>query len=125
MSSWVSRQIPFQNKTTMAKEKTQKRIKAEGKEVVTPAPTRGRVFEGTVTKKFPRRVVVEAERTVYHHKFERFFKKKTRLHARIPDNFEVNVGDYIKVRESRPLSKIISFVVIGIIRKAETVEAKK
>ena len=75
-------------------------------------PTRGRIFEGFVTKKFPKRVVIEFERTVYIPKFERYMKKTTRLHARLPENMNVNVGDLVKVRESRPLSKLIHFIVV-------------
>jgi small subunit ribosomal protein S17 len=78
--------------------------------------TRGRLFEGTVVKKFPKRVVVEFERTVYVGKYERFYKKKTKLHARTDDSIPVEVGDYIQIRECRPLSKIIHFVVVGKIR---------
>jgi len=76
--------------------------------------SRGRIFEGFVTKKFPRRVVVEFERTVYIRKYERFSRKMTRLHARLPASMEsqINVGDYIKIRQTRPLSKIIHFIVI-------------
>lgn len=80
--------------------------------------TRGRTFEGTVTKKFPTRVVIEFERTVYIIKYERYARKKTRLHARLPQGMDINVGDYVKVRECRPLSKIIHFVVIEKIRSA-------
>lgn len=79
-------------------------------------PSRGRIFEGTITKKFPTRVVVEFERTVYVPKYQRFYKKKTRLHARLPKGMDVNVGDYIKIQECRPLSKIVHFVVIQKIR---------
>ena len=86
---------------------------------------RGRIFEGTVTKVFPTRVVIEAERTVYHYKYERFFKKKMRLHSRLPIDMKVNVGDYIKVQECRPLSKIIHSIVIEVVRKAVNVEVKK
>ena len=85
--------------------------------------TRGRTFEGTITKKFPHRVVVEFERTVFAQKFERFYKKKTRLHARVPENLSVDLGDYVKVRQCRPLSKIIHFVVLEKIRSK--LEAKK
>ena len=81
--------------------------------------TRGRVFQGYVTKKFPMRVVVEFERTVYVQKYERFTKDKTRLHARLPSGMNADVGDYVKVQECRPLSKIIHFVVIEIVRKKE------
>lgn len=86
---------------------------------------RGRIFEGIVTKKFPRRVVVEFERMVYVRKYERYAKTKTKIHARLQEFIEkeINVGDLIRVRECRPLSKIIHFVVIEKIKNA--VEAKK
>ena len=105
----------------MAKE--EKKAKKETANLVstsTPSlATRGRTFEGFVTKKFHKRVVVEFERTVFVQKYERFYKKKTRLHARLPDSMaaDINVGDYIKIRECRPLSKIIHFIVIGKVSK--------
>lgn len=79
---------------------------------------RGRVFKGTVIKKFPRRITIEFERTIYIRKYERYLKKKTKIHARLPDCLkdEINVGDYIEVQECRPLSKIIHFVTIKKIR---------
>ena len=87
--------------------------------------TRGRTFEGFVTKKFHKRIVLEFERTVFVQKYERFYKKKTRLHARLPDSMaaEINVGDYIQIKECRPLSKIIHFIVIKKIARDN--EAKK
>jgi len=93
--------------------------KTERKKAKVLVGTRGRTFEGIVTKKFLTRVVIELERVVRVKKFERFFKKKTKLHAHLPEGIDVNVGDLIKIRECRPLSKIIHFVVIEIIRKAE------
>ena len=93
--------------------------------VVAPAPTRGRVFEGTITKRFPMRAVVEFERTVYVKKYQRFYKKKTRLHSRIPEGMNVVVGDYVRVRECRPLSKIIHSVVIEKVRSVEHAEGTK
>ena len=79
---------------------------------------RGRIFEGTVIKKFNKRVVIEFERMVYVKKYERYKKSKTKIHARLPDCMEkeINVGDYIKIQECRPLSKLIHFIVIGKIR---------
>ncbi len=100
----------------MEKEKQQKEKK---KDIVRTMniPTRGRIFKGTITKKFPTRVVVEFERTVYISKYERYYKKKTRLHAYLPQGLNVNVGDYVKLQECRPLSKIIHFIVIEKISK--------
>lgn len=82
---------------------------------------RGRIFEGAVIKKFPTRIVIEFERMIYSRKYERYYRSKTKLHARLPDCMEkqINVGDLIKIQETRPLSKIIHFVVI------EKVKGKK
>lgn len=87
--------------------------------------TRGRFFYGNVTKKFENRAVVEFERTVKVHKYERFMRKKTRLHSRIPSGLSVNVGDYVKVQECRPLSKLIHSVVLEVIRKSSASEEKQ
>ena len=87
---------------------------------------RGKTFEGTVIKKFPKRVVIEFERMVYSRKYERYFRSKTKLHARLPDCMEkqINVGDLIKIQETRPLSKIIHFVVVDKIKSKEEVHKK-
>lgn len=96
----------------MTEEKTRKTTKK--KNVV---GTRGRVFKGKVIKKFDTRVVIEFERTLYVKKYERFTKKKTKLHARLPEGMKIEVGDYIKIRECRPLSKIIHFMVEGKVKE--------
>ena len=80
---------------------------------------RGRNFQGTVIRKFNKRVTIEFERSVYVRKYERFASYKTKIHARLPKCMEgkIQIGDYIKVQECRPLSKIIHFVVIGKAKK--------
>ena len=82
---------------------------------------RGRSFQGTVVKKIDKRVTIVFDRTIYVRKYDRYSKAKTKLHARLPNcmNADINVGDYIEIRECRPLSKIIHFVVIHKIREAE------
>jgi small subunit ribosomal protein S17 len=79
---------------------------------------RGRTFQGEVIKKFPKRVCIGFERTIYIPKFERYAKSKTKLHARLPDCLadKINIGDYIEIKECRKLSKIINFIVIKKIR---------
>ena len=98
-------------------EKTKQKIEKKRKEKI--VGTRGRTFQGLVTKKFEKRVAIEFERTVRIQKYERFAKKKTRLHARIPEGLEIKVGDLVKVRECRPLSKIVHFLVIEKLKEAE------
>ena len=89
-----------------------------------PIMTRGRTFEGKVIRKFPKRVTIEFERMVYVRKYERYAKSRTKIHARLPENMEkdINMGDLIQVRECRPLSKILHFLVIKKIKNAEEVK---
>lgn len=85
---------------------------------------RGRFFKGYVIKKFPRRIVIEFERTIKVQKYERFAKKKTKLHARLPlcKENEVQIGDYVEIGECRQLSKIIHFVYLGKVTKEKEKE---
>ena len=87
--------------------------------------TRGRTFEGIITKKFPKRIVMEFERMIYVRKYERYARLKTKIHARLPEAMEkeINIGDLVRVHECRPLSKIIHFVVVQKLKDA--VEVKK
>jgi len=88
--------------------------------------TRGRSFKGKVIRKFPKRVVIEFERTIYIEKYERYSKRKTKLHARLPEcmSKEINLGDYIEIRECRPISKIVHFIVIKKISSKEEIKWK-
>ena len=58
---------------------------------------------------------------IYIKKYERYAKSRTKVHARLPICMEegINIGDLIKVKECRPLSKIIHFVVINKIEEKE------
>lgn len=96
-------------------EKKGKLVKTQEKEKINP---RGRVFEGKVIKKFPKRVAIEFERMIYLRKYERYMKSRTKIHARLQENLEkdINMGDLIRVQECRPLSKLIHFVVIKKIK---------
>lgn len=86
--------------------------------------TRGRTFEGVVTKKFHKRIVIEFERMIYVRKYERYAKSRTKIHARLPDNMEkeVNIGDLVRLQECRPLSKIIHFMVIKKIKSKDEIK---
>ena len=110
---------------TEGKKQTEKSEKEEKKSARAHSiSTRGKVFQGIVTRKFPKRVVIEFERTIHIPKFERYLKKTTRIHARLPDEMahDIHIGDLIKVRECHPLSKIIHFIVIEKIKSGETTE---
>jgi len=101
----------------MATEKTkEKKTERKMRKLVA---TRGRVFEGEIIRKFPKRITIELERTILIPKYERYMKKKTRIHARLPEHIKAEVGDVARVQECRPLSKIIHFMVIGVTQNSE------
>jgi len=79
---------------------------------------RGSIFEGKVTHKFPKRIAIELERMAYIRKYERYKKSRTKIHARLPDCLEkeISIGDFVRIQECRPLSKIIHFAVIKKIK---------
>lgn len=109
--------------------KVEVKMKNENEEKIvgTRIGTRGKIFEGVIKKKFPKRVVIEFERTIYVRKYERYSKSKTKIHARIPQEMEskLNIGDLIRVRECRPLSKIIHFLVIDKLKDFSEIKENK
>ncbi|OIO41524.1 30S ribosomal protein S17 [Candidatus Pacearchaeota archaeon CG_4_9_14_3_um_filter_31_7] len=77
------------------------------------AKPRGKSFKGFVIKKRMHHVTIDQERLVFNRKYERFEKRRGKIHAHLPSCMKefVNEGDLIEVTECRPLSKIIHFVV--------------
>ncbi len=113
------------------KSKKKKQIEEENKKTLEmkyeKIPTRGRIFEGAIKKIFQNRVVIEMERTIYVPKYERFYKKKMRIHARISSGMVLQIGDIVRIQECRPLSKIIHAIVIDKVKSDNSIkqEAKK
>jgi small subunit ribosomal protein S17 len=85
---------------------------------------RGRTFEGAVIKKLHGRVTIQFERMLKLAKYERYEKRRTKIHARLPDCMkdDVAVGDLIQIAETRPISKTIHFVVSKVIKVKEKKE---
>ena len=79
---------------------------------------RGKEFFGDI-KKFSGKnsAVIELERLFFIQKYERYSKRKTRIHVHIPKCQDVIVGDTIKIKECRPISKMKNFVMIEKVNK--------
>ena len=76
---------------------------------------RGKLFEGTiVSAKAKNTVVIEKESPVYFSKFKRYARSKSRIHAHVPSNIEVQEGDRVLAAECRPLAKSVSFVIVEV-----------
>ena len=82
---------------------------------------RGRTFEGVVIKKLPGRVTIQFERMLKLPKYERYEKRKTKIHARLPECMknDVAIGDLIQIAETRPISKMIHCVVNKVVKRKE------
>ncbi len=82
---------------------------------------RGRTFKGFVTAKHDKRITISFERMVYIKKYERYARTKSKMHARLPRCMEkdVNVGDFVRIKECRPLSKIIHFAYLEKVNPSE------
>ena len=74
---------------------------------------------GVVTSsKMDKTITVEAERKVMHPQYGKYLKKTTKFHAHDEKN-ECNIGDTVKIMETRPLSKLKRWRLVEIVEKAK------
>lgn len=75
--------------------------------------THGRTFVGLViSNKMQRTAVVKWEWRKYLSKYERYMTKTTKLKVHNPDCINARPGDIVHIKETRPLSKTKTFVII-------------
>ena len=80
-------------------------------------PVRGQVFDcKVVSDKMESTVVVLREFEKRDTKFERFEKRRSKIHAHNPPCLDAKVGDSVKIAECRPLSKTKAYVVVEVLR---------
>jgi len=63
-------------------------------------------------------ITVTIERKVPHPVYKKYFKKTTKLMAHDEKN-ECNIGDVVKIMETRPLSKIKRWRLVEVVEKAK------
>jgi len=71
-----------------------------------------------VSKKMQKSVVVAVKRKVKHPIYGKFVNKTTRFFVHDEEN-SCNVGDTVKIMETRPLSKNKSWRLVQIIERAK------
>ncbi|MEM2136415.1 MAG: 30S ribosomal protein S17 [Candidatus Methanomethylicia archaeon] len=75
---------------------------------------RGRIIEGiVVSSKAHKTVVVQRDYLKYVPKYMRYERRRSKIHAHNPPCINAKEGDKVKIAECRPISKTVSFVVIG------------
>ncbi|MFO7619261.1 MAG: 30S ribosomal protein S17 [Thermoplasmata archaeon] len=76
-------------------------------------PVRGQILEGEVVSDgMQSTVVVKREYMRKNQKYERLEKRASKYLVHSPPCLDISKGDHVKIMECRPLSKMVSFVVI-------------
>ena len=74
---------------------------------------RGKMLVGTIVSVSNKQTVVIQRELLQHvPKYNRYERRRGKVHAHLPPCIELKEGDTASVAECRPLSKTISFVVI-------------
>ena len=71
-----------------------------------------------VSNKMEKTITIAIERKVSHPIYKKYFKKTTKLMAH-DEKSECNLGDKVKVMETRPLSKNKRWRLVEIVEKAK------
>lgn len=78
----------------------------------------GRTLTGTVvSNKTDKTIVVRVETLVQHPLLKKFIRRHKKFMAHDPAN-ECNIGDKVKIIESRPLSRQKRWHLVSIVEKA-------
>lgn len=82
-------------------------------------PVRGQLLEGTLVSRSMQRTAV-VERTILHFvsKYERYEKRRRRYLAHAPPCLDVPLGHRVRIAETRPLSKLVSFCIVADLGEA-------
>jgi small subunit ribosomal protein S17 len=77
---------------------------------------RGLKLEGTIIKTDTHRsATFEKDRKFFIGKYERYEKRRTRLHVHNPSCVNAQKGDKVSIMECKPLSKTKKFVIIKVL----------
>ncbi|MHA2037674.1 MAG: 30S ribosomal protein S17 [Promethearchaeota archaeon] len=77
---------------------------------------RGKITQGIiVSKKSKNSVIIRRDYVQFVKKYQRYERRNTRLACHLPECLihEVDIGDLVKVGESRKISKTKAFIVLG------------
>lgn len=82
---------------------------------------RGRILTGNVVStKQKNTVVIRRDFDYFVPKYERYERRHSSVSAHCPECIEAVEGDIVRIAECRKLSKMVSFVVIEIVKGVES-----
>ena len=82
-----------------------------------PASRRNEKVGNVVSTKMKKTIVVEVEMRKAHPKYKRIVKSSKKFYAHDEQN-SARVGDVVRIRESRPLSKLKRWTLEEIVRRS-------
>lgn len=78
-----------------------------------------RILEGKVTSnKANKTITVSVERQVAHPLYKKYFKRSKKFMAHDENNV-CNIGDTVRIQESRPLSARKRWTLVDVVEKAK------
>ena len=87
-------------------------------EITTERQLRKTRVGGVSSNKMEKTITVSVVRKLKHPKYGKFLKKTKKFHAHDEKN-ECNIGDTVKIMETRPLSATKRWRLIEIVEKAK------
>lgn len=78
------------------------------------------VIGRVVSTKMAKTIVVEATRQKAHSLYRRVVKRSKKFYAH-DENKTANVGDFVKIEETRPLSRLKRWRLIEVVKKTALV----
>jgi small subunit ribosomal protein S17 len=81
--------------------------------------TKIRTLQGQViSDKMDKTVTVRIDRRVAHPLYGKIIRRSTKLHVH-DENNECRTGDYVTIRQTRPMSKSKSWALVNVVERAE------
>lgn len=78
-----------------------------------------RILEGKITSnKANKTIIVSVERQVAHPLYKKYFKRSKKFMAHDENNV-CNIGDTVRIQESRPLSARKRWTLVDVVEKAK------
>ncbi|WP_111498305.1 MULTISPECIES: 30S ribosomal protein S17 [Marinobacter] len=88
---------------------------------MTEATKTARTLSGkVVSNKMEKSIVVLVERQVKHPLYGKYIKRSTKIQAH-DENNQCNIGDTVRIEETRPISKSKSWALVDIVERASKV----
>ena len=92
---------------------------AETNEATTERPNRRKVREGVVVSDVQdKTAIIKTVDRVRHRRYAKTVQRTKRLHVHDEEN-QLNVGDRVRVQETRPVSKLKRWRLVEILERAK------